>query len=537
MLRVSNLKWYPGENEDALRARAAKALGIKADDIRSFSVSKKSVDARDKSRVHFVCAVDVAAANEGAALKNAKPGSVKALEKEEGLHIPRVSSSSRPVVVGLGPCGLFSALYLARAGLCPIVLERGDSVEERARRVSLMAAEGVLDEESNVQFGEGGAGAFSDGKLTTGIKDPLCRWVLRELYEHGAPEEILILQRPHIGTDKLPRVVAAIRSEIEGLGGTVLFRTRVEKIHAEKGRLRAVTVARDGTIGEMPVERMILATGHSARDTYEALYEAGVEMTQKPFSIGVRIEQSQREIDRAQYGGFAGRPELPAAEYHLSCRASSGRGVYTFCMCPGGTVVAAASEKERLCTNGMSVFLRNGANANSGLLVDVRTEDYASPHPLAGLAFQRKWEEQAYLLGGGGYIAPAQLAGDFLQNAPSSAAGGVMPSYLPGVRFGKIDEALPRFAVEALREGLVLLDRRLHGFAAPDAVLTAAETRSSSPVRILRGEDGQASLKGLYPAGEGAGQAGGIMSSAVDGLRAAKKLADNLGAAENLPRE
>ncbi len=526
MLRIPNLKLLPDESDSALLQKALKVLRVGQEDVLTFNISKKSVDARDKGSIHFVCTVDVSLkCDEQSVLEQLKAGTAGIVAADEPLTIPRTEAALRPVVAGLGPCGLFGALYLARAGMRPLILERGESVDERARKVNSLRSAGVLDTESNMQFGEGGAGAYSDGKLTTGIKDPLCRQVLHIFHEHGAPDDILFLSRPHIGTDRLPKVVKAIRAEIESLGGEVLFGARLTGLETELGTLRGVHYMYQGEERYFRTDHMLLAIGHSARDTMEMLHQAGLSMAQKPFSIGARIEHPQGLIDRAQYGAIAGHPRLPAAEYNLAVKTRSGRGAYTFCMCPGGTVVAAASEENRVCTNGMSAYLRDGKNANSALLVDVRPEDFPSAHPLAGIAFQREWEGKAYDLGGGEYRAPAQLAGDFLQNVPSTALGGVAPTYRPGITLGDISFALPVFALDAMREAITAFDRRLRGFAQRDAVLTATETRSSSPVRIPRDDVFQSNIRGVYPAGEGAGQAGGIMSSAVDGLRAARSMA------------
>ena len=518
VIRIQSISLTPDQALFPPASAAARALKVKETDILEARLVKRSVDARDKSDVRIIVTLDVKCKNPPAHLpKNAASAPQSEPWTEPVCPKP---PRKRPVVVGLGPCGLFAALTLAKRGMQPIVLERGKSVEARAQDVNRFFATGSLDPESNALFGEGGAGAFSDGKLNTGIKDKRIFWVLSTLAQFGAPEQILYEAKPHVGTDRLGVAIAGIRREIIRLGGEVRFETRLTDLVIEDGRVVGAVTDK----GVLPTDAVILAPGHSARDTFEMLLRRGAPMERKPFSIGARIEHAQKWLDRAQYGAFAAHPALGRADYKLNVKAPSGRGVYTFCMCPGGQVIASASEPGGVVTNGMSVFLRDKPNCNSAVLTDVRTDDFPeSEGVLAGVAFQRRWEQAAYALAGGNYRAPAQLVGDFLQGVSSTGAGSIAPSYLPGVTWTKLDECLPSFAARDMKYALEQFDRRIRGFARADAVLTGVETRSSSPVRILRSADTlQSALRGLYPAGEGAGYAGGITSAAVDGIRIAE---------------
>jgi uncharacterized FAD-dependent dehydrogenase len=524
-----------GPTSDAqMRSAAARRLRVDEDVIASVRLLKRSVDARTKNNVHFVVTLGVTLApGEGATAKDAEIAAVAAAASPEvviaappaPLAVANLVREPmlRPVVVGTGPAGLFAALLLARSGARPIVIERGSAVDGRIRAVAAFEKTGVLDPDSNIQFGEGGAGTFSDGKLTTNTKDPRCRSVLETLVEVGAPEEILWQAKPHVGTDHLASAVKRMREEIVSLGGEVRFNTCVTDLAVDaEGALVGVVTESERGREEFSAEALILATGHSARDTLEMLHERGARVAQKAFSIGVRVEHDQRAIDRAQFGVVADHPALGAAEYKLAVHLPSGRGVYTFCMCPGGWVVAAASEAGGVVTNGMSRFAREGTNSNAAFLVSVMPEDFGSDHPLAGVEFQRTWERAAFELGGRDFRAPAQLMGDFLAGTASSGPGAVEPTYPLGVTYADLSACLPEFAVAALRGAAPQFDRKLRGFAAPDAILTGVETRSSSPVRVMRDDSLQSNLRGVYPCGEGAGYAGGIMSAAVDGLRCAE---------------
>lgn len=529
MIRINEIKLSLDEEESTLKSKAAKTLRINEKYIDSYTIYKKSIDARKKDDVHFTYSVDVIITlDEEQIVSKCKSNKVQ-IVKPYTYELPQNKrvSKFRPVVVGFGPAGMFAGLILAQSGLKPIILERGKDVEARTKDVNTFWQTRVLNEESNVQFGEGGAGTFSDGKLTTGIKSPFIRKILQELYEAGAPEEILYSSKPHIGTDRLAVVVKNIRKKIEFLGGEVKLECKLEKLIAANGFIHGITYSHHGEQFDLETDSVIMAIGHSARDTVEMLYNMGVEIMQKPFSVGARIEHPQSLINKAQYGRFAGHPKLGAADYKLACHGLHERGAYTFCMCPGGTVVAAASEKEGVIVNGMSSLARDGENANSALLVGIEPKDFPSEHPLAGIYYQREIEHNAYLLAGSNYNAPAQLVGDFLQGVESKQLGNVNPTCPTGITLTNLDECLPEKISATMRSAIVEMDKKLNGFNLYDAVLTAPETRSSSSVRILRDEFLQCNIRGVYPCGEGAGYAGGIISAAVDGVKCAHAVLDD----------
>lgn len=514
MIRVNNIILpLEATNEDILHATADK-LNCRPENITNWNITKKSVDARNKRNVKFVYSIDC----DNIDFNPDKD--VEQLAAPEKLIYKIKDDGLRPLVIGSGPAGMFAGLALAEAGLRPLIIERGSQVEIRHQEVNTFWKKGKLNTESNVQFGEGGAGTFSDGKLTTGIKkDKFTSKVIKELYEAGAPAEILYLAKPHIGTDNLRIVVRNIRKKIQELGGEYRFNTKLEDLVIKDNKIVAIKTVNNGREEEIPASRVFLAIGHSARDTFTMLYNRGIHIQQKPFAVGARIEHKQIDINIAQYGAFANSPHLGAADYKLAVHLPNGRSAYTFCMCPGGSVVAAASETRRVVTNGMSEFSRNKENANSALLVGVNSDDFASSHPLAGMYFQQKLEENAFLLGGENYHAPAQLVGDFLKGKASKTNADVIPTYQPGVHWTNLANILPDTISQTLALGILEMGKKLKGFDYHSAVLTGVETRSSSPIRILRDETMQSNIQGLFPCGEGAGYAGGITSSAADALK------------------
>ncbi len=530
MIRITNIKLPLDHNEDLLLTTVCKKIGIRKKELVDWQVAKRSTDARNRSAIKLIYSLDITLNNEQEILAQFSKNSDIGPQPDTNYHYVVKAPSAivdRPIVIGTGPCGLFAGLILAQMGFRPIILERGKKVRERTVDTFNFWRQGQLNPESNVQFGEGGAGTFSDGKLYTGTKDKnnRNRKVLTELVESGANEEILYINKPHIGTFKLVKIVENMRQRITEMGGEIHFNSRVEDLMLENEKIAGVILASGKRI---QAKQVVLAVGHSARDTFSMLHKRGVRMTAKPFSIGFRIEHPQSLIDQCRYGKFAGHPLLGAADYKLVHHCSNGRSVYSFCMCPGGTVVAAASEVGGVVTNGMSQYSRAENNANSGIVVGITPDDYPGG-PLAGIEFQRHWEKQAYIAGGKNYDAPAQLVGDFLRNRKTQQLSTVEPSYRPGVSPADLSTCLPDYAVAAIREALPAFDKQINGFAMNDALLVAVETRTSSPVSIPRDDTLQSvSTTGLFPAGEGAGYAGGILSAAVDGIKIAEAVASNI---------
>lgn len=524
-IRINNISLSINEDIKLLKNKVAKKLRLNEDEFKDFKILKESLDARKKDNIKFNYSVIVSLDNEDEFLKKVKDKDIikeKESKVEELVH-GNIKLNNRPIVIGFGPAGIFSALTLAEQGYKPIVFERGEDADSRTKTVEeFWSGKSDLNPESNVQFGEGGAGTFSDGKLTTRIKDKKCGYVLEELVKAGAPEEIVYVGKPHVGTDILKDVVKNLREKIKKLGGEVHFNSKMEKLNYENGKLSSIVV-NDKII---PCDVVILAVGHSSRDTYEMLVKEEIFVEPKPFAIGVRIEHPQNMIDISQYGECASHERLKAAEYRLAYQSEKyKRGVYSFCMCPGGVVVAASSERNRLVSNGMSYHSRDLENANSALVVTVGPDDFEGEGPLAGMEFQRKYEELAYKAGGGNYKAPVQLVGDFIKDKISTELRGVTPSYTAGYIFADLRECLPSYVIETLKEGIGVFDRKIKGYGREDAVLTGIETRTSAPVKIVRNEGLESvSVEGLYPCGEGAGFAGGIISAAVDGIKVAEKI-------------
>jgi uncharacterized FAD-dependent dehydrogenase len=536
MLRITDLKLPLNHADEALPAAIRDRLRVTPRDLIRYTVARRAHDARDKMDIQLVYSVDVTLKNEDTVLTRFRKDRHVQRTPDTGYRFVTKGGASytgpRPVVVGAGPCGLFAGLILAQMGFRPIILDRGKVVRERTKDTWGLWRKSVLNPESNVQFGEGGAGTFSDGKLWSQIKDPrhLGRKVLTEFVKAGAPPEILTEAHPHIGTFRLVTMVESMRETIEALGGEYRFSTRVDGLDVvEEAGTRQLRGLHLSTGDYLEANHVVFAVGHSARDTFEMLHAKGVHVEAKPFSIGVRIEHPQSWIDEARFGPCAGHPDLGAAAYSLSHHCKNGRTVYSFCMCPGGTVVAATSEEGRVATNGMSQYSRNERNANSGIVIGIDPERDYPGHPLAGIELQRHWESRAYVAGGSNYKAPAQRIGDLLAGRASTALGSVIPSYKPGVHMTDLSECLPDFAITALREALPAFGREIPGYDHPDAVLTGVETRTSSPVRITRGDDFVSlNTAGLFPAGEGAGYAGGILSAAVDGIKVAEAVALSL---------
>ncbi|HEX5792620.1 MAG TPA: NAD(P)/FAD-dependent oxidoreductase [Rheinheimera sp.] len=528
MLRLTEIKLPLNHDENAINAAILGKLNIKPDQLLSVNVFKRGFDARKKTDIQLIYTLDIEVDNEAALLNTfVKDPHVKPSPDTRYKFVAQAPANltERPIVIGLGPCGLFAGLVLAQMGFKPIILERGKEVRERTKDTFGFWRGKALNPESNVQYGEGGAGTFSDGKLYSQVKDPkhYGRKVMSEFVAAGAPDEIMYVSKPHIGTFKLVAMVEKMRANIIELGGEIRFSSRVDDLHIDNGQITGLTLS---TGEQLHSKHVVLAVGHSARDTFQMLYDKGVYVEAKPFSIGFRIEHEQSMIDECRFGPNAGNPILGAADYKLVHHCSNGRSVYSFCMCPGGTVVAAASEHGGVVTNGMSQYSRHERNANSAIVVGIDPERDYPGHPLAGIALQRQLEQLAFKIGGENYHAPAQLIGDFLANRPSTELGEVKPSYTPNITLTDLAQALPDFAVAAIREAIPAFDKQIKGFAKADGLLTGVETRTSSPICIKRGVDYQSiNIKGLYPAGEGAGYAGGILSAGIDGIKVAEAVA------------
>ncbi|OMH36148.1 NAD(P)/FAD-dependent oxidoreductase [Motiliproteus sp. MSK22-1] len=527
MIRVSNIKLPLDHDEQALVSAILTCLEITSEQLIAYEIRRRGYDARKKNSITLIYTLDIETRiNDQLLEKFSGSQSIRVAPDMEYKFVAQAPADlqQRPVIIGFGPCGLLAGLVLAQMGYKPLILERGKEVRQRTKDTFGFWREKKLNTESNVQFGEGGAGTFSDGKLSTQIKDPKLygRKVLSEFVEAGAPEEIMYVSKPHIGTFRLVSMVEKMRAKIIALGGEVRFGSRVDDIHVEEGQVTGISLANGETIRS---RHIVLAIGHSARDTFQMLYDKNVHMEAKPFSVGFRIEHEQSLIDKAQFGKNAGHPILGSADYKLVHHCKNGRSVYSFCMCPGGTVVAATSEEQRVVTNGMSQYSRQERNANSAIVVGIDPSDYPG-NPLAGVEFQRQLESKAYLMGGENYDAPAQKVGDFLKGDRSEKLGSVIPSFKPGIKLTNLSDALPDFCIEAIREAIPAFNKKIKGFAKDDALLTGVETRTSSPVVIKRGGDLQSvNTQGLYPAGEGAGYAGGIMSAAIDGIKIAEAIA------------
>lgn len=530
MIRINDIKLSLGFSEKELLKKAAAEIKVRQGDIKKIKLVKLSVDARKKQDVHFNASVEATLDNEKRILSSYPNNKVSPVSENKYSVSFIGEGKNRPVVVGFGPAGIFAALILAESGMKPIVLERGYDCDNRTKSVELFRNNGIFDRNSNIQFGEGGAGTFSDGKLTTGIRDIRIKHVFETFVKHGAPKEILYLGKPHIGTDILRDVIKSMRNEIIRLGGEVIFGAKLTDIITKNDKVKSAIYEQNNNIHEIDTDNIVLAIGHSARDTFEMLYKNGIAMAQKSFAMGVRIEHKQIDVNRSLYGEFYNHPALSAADYKYAIHLPNGRSLFTFCMCPGGYVVASASEEKTVVTNGMSYFNRNAENANSALLVNTDPSDFGSSYELAGMELQRKIEKAAYIAGGTDYNAPVTLVGDFLKGNIPDTFGDVKPSYIPGTKFAAPESYLPEFITDTLRQSIPIIAKKADFFKDEYAILTGPETRSSSPVRILRNETLQSlTLKGLYPCGEGAGYAGGIVSAAVDGIKCAEAVIEQKG--------